>query len=158
MSLVKANRQHAIVLGGSIGGLLTASVLSKYFERVTIIEKDRVNHQPESRPGQPQTRHLHALLAMGLKIMTDYFPDLPQALANNGAVFVDPIENMHWYTYGGYRQRFSSGWRGVTMSRPLLEHLLRERVLALPQVELIDRAAVKQLVTTSEGDSPKEKF
>ncbi len=152
MSLVTANRQHAIVLGGSMGGLLTACVLSKYFDRVTIIEKDRVNHQPESRPGQPQTRHLHVLLATGLKIMTDYFPDLPQALADNGAVSIDLIENMHWYIYGGYRQRFASSLRGATMSRPLLEHLLRERVLALPQVELIDRAAVKQLVTTSDGD------
>ena len=156
MSLVTANRQHAIVLGGSMSGLLTACVLSKYFERVTIIEKDRVNHQPESRHGQPQTRHLHAMLAMGLKIMTDYFPDLPQALTDNGAVFVDLIEDMHWYTYGGYRQRFVSSLRGAAMSRPLLEHLLRERVLALPQVELIDLATVKQLVTTSEGDAPKE--
>ncbi len=156
MSLVTANRQHAIVLGGSMGGLLTACVLSKYFDRVTIIEKDRVNHQPESRPGQPQTRHLHLLLATGLKIMTDYFPDLPQALADNGAVSIDLIEDLHWYTYGGYRQRFASSLRGASMSRPLLEYLLRQRVLALPQVELIDRATVKQLVTTSEGDSAKK--
>ena len=36
------NRQHAIVIGGSLGGLLTARVLSKHFDRVTIIEKDKL--------------------------------------------------------------------------------------------------------------------
>jgi hypothetical protein len=125
MSSTTISRQHAIVIGGSLGGLLTARVLSKHFDRVTIVEKDRVNHQPQSRPGQPHTRHLHALLATGLKILADYFPDLPQALAANGAVLSDAMENSRWYSYGGYRQRFTSGWQGATMSRPLLEHLVR---------------------------------
>jgi 2-polyprenyl-6-methoxyphenol hydroxylase-like FAD-dependent oxidoreductase len=125
-------------------------VLSDHFDRVTIIEKDRVHDRPESRPGQPHTRHLHGLLATGLEVMSSYFPDLPQALVEHGAVMGDPTANTQWYTYGGYRQRFVSGLRGVTMSRPLLEYLIRERVLALPQVKLIDRATVKQLVTTSD--------
>jgi 2-polyprenyl-6-methoxyphenol hydroxylase-like FAD-dependent oxidoreductase len=69
MSPNSTNRQHAIVMGGSLAGLLAARVLSKHFDRVTIIEKDRVNHQPESRSGQPQTQHLHALLAKGLQVI-----------------------------------------------------------------------------------------
>jgi 2-polyprenyl-6-methoxyphenol hydroxylase-like FAD-dependent oxidoreductase len=151
MSSATINRQHAIVLGGSLGGLLTARVLSKHFDRVTIVEKDRVYHQPQSRPGQPHTRHLHGLLATGLKILTDYFPDLPQALAANGAVLSDAMENSRWYSYGGYRQRFTSGWQGATMSRPLLEHLVRERVLALPQVKLMEATSVRQLQTNRTG-------
>ena len=135
-----------------MSGLLTARVLSKYFDRVTIVEKDRVNHQPESRPGQPQTRHLHGLLATGLNVMTDYFPDLPQALVAHGAVMSDATGDAQWYTYGGYRQRFVSGVCGVAMSRPLLEHLIRDRVLALPEVELIDQATVKELVTNPARD------
>jgi 2-polyprenyl-6-methoxyphenol hydroxylase-like FAD-dependent oxidoreductase len=152
MSTVNTNRQHAIVMGGSLSGLLTARVLSKHFERVTIIEKDQVGRQPESRPGQPQTRHLHGLLVTGLRIMTDYFPDLPQALAANGAVVIDPPEHTQWHTYGGYRQRFASGLQGATMSRPLLEHLIRERVLSLPQIELLDRSKVAQLLVTPERE------
>ena len=33
--------RHAIVIGGSMGGLLAARVLSEYFERVTIVDRDR---------------------------------------------------------------------------------------------------------------------
>jgi 2-polyprenyl-6-methoxyphenol hydroxylase-like FAD-dependent oxidoreductase len=146
------NRQHAIVIGGSMGGLLTARVLSKHFDRVTIIEKDRFELRPEARPGQPQTRHLHALLAMGLTVMSDYFPDLPQALVAHGAIVNDFAESMRWYSYGGYRARFKIGFNITTMSRVLLEHLVRERVLALPQIELLDRATVKQLVATPASD------
>ncbi|MBD2169198.1 NAD(P)-binding protein [Calothrix membranacea FACHB-236] len=42
---------HALVIGGSIAGLLAAQVLSKYFHRVTIIERDRLSEQPEQRSG-----------------------------------------------------------------------------------------------------------
>jgi 2-polyprenyl-6-methoxyphenol hydroxylase-like FAD-dependent oxidoreductase len=147
MSSNSTNRQHAIVIGGSLAGLLTARVLSKYFDRVTIIEKDRVNHQPESRPGQPQTQHLHGLLARGLQVMTDYFPDLPEALVANGAMMNDFAKSMRWYIYGGYRSQFKIGFPVTTMSRGLLEHLIRDRVLALPNIQLLDRTTVQELQT-----------
>lgn len=145
-----SSRQQAIVLGASLGGLMTARVLSNHFEKVLIIEKDVVNRLPESRKGQPQTRHLHGLLPAGFNIMKNYFPDLPQALIDSGANLVDFAETMVWNTYGGYRKPFHMGLTGVTMSRPLLEHLIRERVLALPNVELMDKTAVKNLVTTTD--------
>ena len=67
----KAKREtHAIVLGASMAGLLTARVLSNHFDRVTLLERDEVHAEPESRKGQPQTRHLHGLLASGLQVMT----------------------------------------------------------------------------------------
>jgi 2-polyprenyl-6-methoxyphenol hydroxylase-like FAD-dependent oxidoreductase len=142
------SRTHAIVIGGSLGGLLTARVLSQHFQRVTILERDDVPQQPEARKGQPQARHLHGLLATGLQTMTRYFPDLPQALANGGAVMGDFGEQMQWYTYGGYRRRFHMGVPATTMSRPFLESLIRERVLALPNVKLMDNCGVNQLLTT----------
>ena len=33
--------EHAVVIGGSMAGLLAARVLSDHFERVTIVERDR---------------------------------------------------------------------------------------------------------------------
>ena len=134
MSPIAANRQHAIVVGGSLGGLLTARVLSKHFDSVTIVEKDRVRQVPDSRPGQPQTQHLHGLLAMGLKIMTDYFPDLPAELVANGASINDFATSMCWHLDGGYRAQFKIGFPSTTMSRGLLEHLIRDRVLAIPNL------------------------
>ena len=152
--MINKNSQfkRAIIMGGSLGGLLTARVLSNHFEQVTILERDGVANQPEARKGQPQARHLHGLLATGLQVMTRYFPDLPQALKNNGAIMVDFANTMQWYTYGGYRKRFKMGLDATLMSRPLLEHLVRERVLALPNVTLKDNCGVLGLVTSVSGD------
>jgi 2-polyprenyl-6-methoxyphenol hydroxylase-like FAD-dependent oxidoreductase len=36
--------QHAVVIGGSIAGLMTARVLAHYFGTVTVIERDQSNH------------------------------------------------------------------------------------------------------------------
>ncbi len=33
--------KHAIVIGGSIAGLLVARVLADHFDRVTVVERDR---------------------------------------------------------------------------------------------------------------------
>jgi len=143
-------RGHALVLGASMGGLMTARALSNHFHKVTLIERDPVNRQPESRHGQPQTRHLHGLLPGGFQIMLNYFPDLRQALTDAGANVADFAENMIWYTHGGYRRQFDMHLPAVTMSRPLLEHLVRERVLALPNVELIDNCTVQHLTTTND--------
>ena len=135
---------HAIVIGGSMGGLLAARVLSDHFDQVTILERDKVNDSPEARKGQPQTRHLHALLARGLEVMTRYFPDLPQGLADNGAIIADMGACMRWYTFGGYRVQTETGYMGALMSRPLLEWQVRRRVLALPNVTLLDEVDVER--------------
>jgi len=69
--VIKQNRfdtHHAIVIGGSMAGLLAARVLSDHFERVTIIERDQLIDDAEPRKGVPQGRHVHALLAGGTAI------------------------------------------------------------------------------------------
>ena len=45
---------HAIVIGGSMAGLLAARVLSEHFERVTIIERDQLIDDAQPRKGVPQ--------------------------------------------------------------------------------------------------------
>lgn len=144
------HNSHVIVLGASMAGLLAARVLSEHFAQVTLVERDPVEDQPQSRKGQPQTRHLHGLLASGLAIMTGYFPDLPQALEEGGAVLGDFGETMQWYAYGGYRQRFSMGVRAALMSRPFLEYLIRQRTLARTNIRLVSNCAVKSLVTEAD--------
>ena len=84
------NREHAIVIGGSMAGLLAGRVLSDHFARVTILERDPVHDYAESRKGQPQTRHLHGLLANGLNIIRRFFPGIEQALADGVAQQVVP--------------------------------------------------------------------
>ncbi|MBK8900814.1 MAG: FAD-binding monooxygenase [Anaerolineaceae bacterium] len=143
--------EQAIVLGGSMAGLLTARVLSNHFAQVTILERDAVHDRPESRKGQPHTRHLHGLLGGGFQIFNHYFPDLVETLAQSDIFFGDMGENMNWYTHGGYRRPVHTGLYGATMSRPFLEYQVRQRVLALPNVTLWDNCAVKQLLTSPGG-------
>jgi 2-polyprenyl-6-methoxyphenol hydroxylase-like FAD-dependent oxidoreductase len=140
--------KQAIVIGGSLSGLLTARVLSDFFEHVTVLERDPVHDLPESRKGQAQTRHLHALLAQGLNILKEYFPGVDEQLHAGGALIGDIAHYSHWYHYGGYRLQFESGITGMTMSRPFLEFHIRRRVLCLPNVTLIDQCVVTELVTS----------
>lgn len=144
------DRKHAIVIGASMAGLLAARVLSKHFEKVTVLERDPVQNQPESRKGQPQTQHIHALLAQGLTIIKEYFPGIDDELKAGGAFVGDTGQTVHWYQYGGFRKRFTSGLMGVTMSRPFLEYHVRRRLLALPNVTLIEQCAVNELLTNPE--------
>ncbi|HMB62549.1 MAG TPA: FAD-dependent monooxygenase [Eudoraea sp.] len=136
------NRQAAVV-GASLSGLFAARALHDHFDKVLLIEKDAVLDRPESRKGQAQTQHLHGLLAKGLEIMEIFFPGLTEELILNGAIYEDMGQAIRWYQFGGYRRQFNSGLKGIIQSRPLLEYIIRKRVLALPGIELMDQTLVE---------------
>ena len=146
----KRGRQ-AIVIGGSFAGLLAARVLSDHFEQVILIERDKINDRPEARKGQPQVRHPHALLANGLNLLTRYFPDLPDALREGGAILTDVGTAVRWHVSGGYRRQCESGVIFALMSRPFLEWQVRRRVVALSNVTELDQCAASALLTTADG-------
>lgn len=128
--------EHAVVIGGSIGGLLTARVLSDYFERVTIFEADTLPDEPVPRKGVPQSSHAHGLLAGGANVVRKYFPGLHDDLVAAGAEYDDPMLN--WRRFGGGRwsPRVESGMGTYVMSRPLLETVVRKHTVAIANIEL----------------------
>lgn len=128
-------RSSAIVIGGSMAGLLAARVLSERFEHVMVIERDELEETPTWRRGVPQGRHVHALMPGGARRLERWFPGLRDELVAAGAVLGDWGE-VSWYQAGGYRKEFSSGIEMIMASRPLIEHHVRRRVLALPNVSL----------------------
>jgi 2-polyprenyl-6-methoxyphenol hydroxylase-like FAD-dependent oxidoreductase len=65
MNFRQTNRAHAVVMGGSVAGLLAARVLAEHFESVTVIEKDTCQVDGAPRAGVPQGRHTHILLPAG---------------------------------------------------------------------------------------------
>ncbi len=144
------NNKHAVVIGGSMAGLMAARVLSEHFAQVTVLERDALHNEPESRKGQPHTRHLHGLLARGLELMAHYFPDLIEALQQNGALVADMGAGMRWYAYGGYRLQIEAGMQGALMSRPLLEWQIRSRVQALANVQMLDECDVEELLFSAD--------
>jgi glycine/D-amino acid oxidase-like deaminating enzyme len=53
---------QAVVIGGSLTGLMTARVLADHFDRVTILERDPIDDRPALHQSIPQGNHLHSLL------------------------------------------------------------------------------------------------
>jgi 2-polyprenyl-6-methoxyphenol hydroxylase-like FAD-dependent oxidoreductase len=151
-SIVVANRrQGAVVVGGSMAGLLAARVLSDHFTNVTVFERDRLPESFEPRRSVPQGRHVHGLLARGQAILLELFPGIVEDLVADGAVVGDISLDTRWYQYGGYKARFDSGRRGLLMSRPLMEGHIRKRVLALPNVRLVQECDVLGLTAVDRG-------
>jgi len=143
---IGADRKHAIVLGGSTAGLLAARVLSDHFERVSLVERDALPALAEQRPGVPQGRHTHGLLASGRNVLEGLFPGISEALLKAGAVTGDIVRDSRWFFEGACLSRPPSGLNGLLMTRPLLEAAVRERVLANPKVVRRDELAVEELV------------
>ncbi|QKW37605.1 hypothetical protein HUT06_29320 [Actinomadura sp. NAK00032] len=138
--------EHAVVVGGSIGGLAAARVLSDRFERVTVIDRDTLPAAPRTRRGVPQGGHAHALLISGRMKLEELFPGLTAELIDGGAVPFDPGHDLLFYQMGALRTRFRSGMLGISLSRAYLEMSVRRRVADLPNVEIRDRTAVGGLL------------
>lgn len=129
-----------------MAGLLAAKALAGHFEQVTLVERDIFPTLGEGRKGVPQGRHAHGLLAEGLRIMEGFFPGLTQDLVQKGALSRDIIGDALWYQNRGFHLTFESGFRGLLVSRPLLEGYIRQRLLALPNVHSLQGASVRGLL------------
>jgi 2-polyprenyl-6-methoxyphenol hydroxylase-like FAD-dependent oxidoreductase len=132
-----------------MAGLLAARALSDHAESVVVLERDHLPDAVAPRGRVPQGRHLHVLLSAGLDRLREWFPGIEEELASHGAVPVDGSEA--WiHQGGGYRARGYWGRPGLGMTRPLLEHVVRRRVAALPGVTIEDRTTV-DAVTIRQG-------
>ncbi len=139
---MSACRGHALVIGGSVAGLCCAETLSHHFERVSVLERDRLPSEPCLRRGVPQAPHQHMLLARGQQLLEELFPGLQEELIACGAVPMDVAEELAWLTPAGWAPRFRSGITIVPCSRQLLEACVRERVRANPRVEIREEQQV----------------
>ena len=78
--------KHAIVIGGSICGLLTARVLRSHFEQVTVVERDSFSTNYEPRKGVPQGKNVHVIFGGGVRVINRLFPGFFDELARTGSV------------------------------------------------------------------------
>jgi 2-polyprenyl-6-methoxyphenol hydroxylase-like FAD-dependent oxidoreductase len=140
--------RRAVVIGASIAGLLAARALSETFGIVTVIDRDRLPDESVVRRGIPQGKHLHGLLASGLTALDALFPGFEDELVAAGAVRGDIQSDIHWHIDGHLLKPDPSGLYGIAISRPLLELKIRQRVAALPGVQIIDNCDVLNLVTS----------
>ena len=142
--------EHAVVIGGSIAGLVSAQVLSRYFERVTVIERDRYPQDVDYRKGVPQATQPHILLQRGQMILEQLFPGTTDDLVAAGAVPVNMGADLRWFVLGSWRPVFESSVNILGVSRPLLETTIRRKIAANPRVMFMQDATAVGLETDAE--------
>ncbi|MGD2181862.1 FAD-dependent oxidoreductase [Lusitaniella coriacea] len=146
-----SHNSHAIVIGGSMTGLLTARILINHYNRVTIIERDRLPDQPIYRPGVPQSRQGHVLLERGRAILEELFPGFQEEIVARGAHPLDMAEDLAWLTPFGWGIRFDLNVIMLSCSRFFLEWNVRRRLNAFPQIKFQQGSEVKGLLMDAEG-------
>ncbi len=146
-----ANGSHAIVIGGSMAGLLAARVLADRIDHVTVVDRDRFPAEPEFRKGVPQARHAHLLLVRGWQILDQLFPGLRDDLVAAGAPTLDLLADFKMQFAAGWAPRIASRFQTVSCSRELLEWNVRRQLGNNPRVSFCEEREVVDLISERAG-------
>src|SRR6516225_7216266 len=144
--------RRAVVIGAGIGGLSVAGALAQYFERVDILERDRLATSVACRSGTPQDRHPHGLLAGGLRALDQIFPGYKRDLAAAGAVPVSFAREVQFKRPDvGVMPKRDFGISVLCATRPLIEQVLRRRAEAVANITLRPASRVIGIVPAAGG-------
>lgn len=148
---MEISHRHAVVLGAGWAGLVHAIPLAQRFERVTLVDRDVVPAGPQPRRGVPHGEHIHLLVPGGLARLEELLPGVTAELSSAGGHL---IESARWrFHMGGGRVNLADADVRITgATRPLIESVVRDRVLALDGVELLDGWSAQEPTTTPERD------
>jgi 2-polyprenyl-6-methoxyphenol hydroxylase-like FAD-dependent oxidoreductase len=145
--------RRALVIGGSISGMLSAKALSEFFEEVLIVEADTRWDKKTPRIRIPQGHHAHILLESGQRVLEQLFPGLIDELIQDGSVVTDLTNDFAWFHFGKWKRRFPGGIRGVQQTRPFLEWHINRRLKEVPNIH----SQYDTLVTNLEMSSDKKR-
>lgn len=142
----------ALVLGGSIAGMIAARVLADHADGVWIIEPDLLEDAPVIRRGAPQGSQAHALLGKGRAVIEQLLPGIVREMVREGGQLVTSGPGgLQWFLDGQPKVPVPSG-SAISLSRPFLEWHIRRRVLALPNVALVKGTATGLTLTGDRVD------
>lgn len=135
----------AVVIGGSLGGLLAASALVGHYDHIIVLDRDRLPDAAAARSGVPHSNQVHGLLARGREAMETLLPGLSAELVELGGELGDFQERTKFYVGDRPLAAGPSGLLALAVSRPLLEHQIRRRVASLPGVTIRQRVTALDL-------------
>src|ERR1700761_1512069 len=140
----ETKRAHAIVIGASIAGLCAARVVSDFYDRVTVFERDELPSTAVNRTAVPQGRHVHLLMARGAVEFEALFPGLLDDMAAAGVPKLENRPDCIYFGAAGHVLGTGHTLRGeftaYVPSRPHLEWQIRRRVAELANVEIARRS------------------
>jgi len=141
--------KHAVVIGASIAGLCAARVLSDFYDRVTVYERDELPQGPANRSAVPQGRHVHLLMARGAVELDGLFPGLLDDMVAAGVPILENRPDcIHFGAAGhvlGTTRKLRDEFTAYVPSRPQLEWQIRRRAMAIENVDFV-RAVVGEPV------------
>jgi 2-polyprenyl-6-methoxyphenol hydroxylase-like FAD-dependent oxidoreductase len=146
--------QQAVVIGGSLAGLMTARVLADHFDKVTILERDRIDDRPALHQSIPQGHHLHGLLLGGQQVMASLYPGFLEELGTLGAVRCRAGKELVYYLPTGKAFSVTGtvceprdlGFDITCHSRGLLEYCVRRCTLRHPNITFARESTVRGLM------------
>src|SRR5262249_24072893 len=86
------------------------------------------------------------LMTRGQQIIEKLLPGIGEALLRAGAELVDAGQDIAWRNPAGWGVRFHASLPILSASRPLIDHLLRRRILEILNVHFIQNASVQRLL------------
>ena len=146
--------KHAVVIGAGMGGLTAATALSPYFDKVTVLERDALPAKAEPRIGTPHCHQLHVLLRGGLEALSEFFPSFETELGKAGAIKVRVGSEtlVEAPGFDPFPQR-DLGIDSLSMTRPLIEWVVRRCVEREPNIAFQAGCRVTQLLASSDGNA-----
>ena len=151
---------RAVIVGAGIAGLAAAAALASFFETVDVFDRDELPDTPRPRKAVPQDLQVHILLKGGEQALESLLPGTRAALLAAGATEVRQSEDVSIWERDAWQATRDLGYSQLMMSRPALEHALRQQVLKLGNVVIRDRTPVEALpsgadltmIATGRGD------
>ena len=142
-SIPPAHR-HVVIIGASFAGLFAAAAMANAGAAVTVLERDRLTDRAEPRPGVPQGVQPHVLLYRGLSTVENLLPGFGEEVLGAGGLRLD-TGKFPWLGPHGWSPTDLPSYDILSISRPVLELLVRRRVLEMPGVRLRDGFRVQSL-------------
>ena len=136
---------RAVVVGGSIAGLLAARVLAEHFATVTVVERTEIADGRSFPKGAPQARHPHVLLIRGEQILESFLPGIGQELLAAGASKLNLGRDVGIRFPAGWLPHYETDLEAISTSRRLLDHAVFQRVAAYPNITFREHSDVMAL-------------
>jgi hypothetical protein len=147
------NGKHAVVIGASIAGLCAARVLSDFYDRVTVYERDELPTEAANRAAVPQGRHVHLLMARGAEEFESHFPGLLDDMVAAGVPILENRPDcIHFGAAGhvlGTTRELRDEFTAYVPSRPHLEWQIRRRATAIANVDVQHAGVAEPIFDTA---------